>query len=267
MRLAVANIFLRLLSCRTNQTYIKAQRIGQSCSKKAGEKMKISRRQTMNKQIKRFWVTLIIIWTVGCICTQLSFGIIWKNWRECINEPDCTSESVNLALRTNIIESAGYFLASHSDYQTFLNRVEMCEINGTDYKELRTILYSTIDHMEKARASYAVLKAASEKATYNQKIVQQLLIFDYDSFRVKYGLNEPIFNKVKSLLGKGDIVGLDVEMLANLESILSELCIAKIALEKDQLPEISILWRVNQAYSEVHLFGQYVSEVLKAILY
>jgi hypothetical protein len=224
----------------------------------------------MNKNFKELFCKLILMIIVYCFSTLISFALIEANWRECANAfVGCNSQSQSLTpiLKTYVIESAGYFLNSHSDYQAFLNRVEMSEINGIDYNTLREILYSAIENIEKAKAAYSNLKTASEKIPYNQAIIDKLMKFDYDGFQVQYELIEPIFTKVKIFLSKGDIAGFDLTMLANMDMILSKLYIIKSTVDKDQLPEISRLWRANQAYTEAQLFGQYMSEIFKDILF
>lgn len=221
----------------------------------------------MNKQSKKIFVTVNILMIICCYCTQVSFARIWGNWRDCVNSNDCTGDSSTSLLGTYILESAGYFLSSHSDYQTFLTQVELSESNCLNYNDLREIIYSTIENMEKSRASYANLKAAAEKIPYNQKIIEQLMKFDYNGFMIRYDLNEPVFMKIKTYLCKGDIPGFDSAILVTFDSILDQLYLIKNSVDKDQLPEISLLWRINQAYAEHHLLGQYLSEVLKAILF
>ena len=182
----------------------------------------------MSKQIKKYFVTVIVVLSIFCICSPFANASIAANWRECLNGPGCTctltldiTKSTIPTLKTYIMESTGYFLTSHSDYQDFLNRVEMSDIKGIDYKELRELIYSTIDNMEKARDAYVNLKTAAEKIPYNQEMIDQLMKFDYDGFLVKNGLLEPIFSKIQNLLGKGDIVGLDNAVLANMDTILN----------------------------------------------
>ncbi|MCU0288501.1 MAG: hypothetical protein MUF15_19165, partial [Acidobacteria bacterium] len=60
--------------------------------------------------------------------------------------------------------------------------------------------------------------------------------------------------------------GLDNTILSNMETILKQLYIVKTIVDKDLIPDVSILWRLNQLYMEAHLFGQYMSEILKANL-
>jgi len=182
----------------------------------------------MSKQIKKYFVTVIMVLSIFSFCSPFSYAYVAANWRECLNGPGCTctltldiTKSTIPTLKTYIMESTGYFLTSHSDYQDFLNRVEMSDIKGIDYKELRELIYSTIDNMEKARDAYVNLKTAAEKIPYNQEMIDQLMKFDYDGFLVKNGLLEPIFSKIQNLLGKGDIVGLDNAVLANMDTILN----------------------------------------------
>ncbi len=225
----------------------------------------------MSNQIKRYCVYVIIAIFFCFFCIPISYARIEFNWRECASAPGCTStltlQVTAPTLKTYIIESAGYFLNSHSSYQAFLNRIEMSETNGIDAGEFEDTIYSAIENMEKAKAAYANLKTVSEKTPYNQEMIDHLMIFDYDGFRVKYGLVEPIFEKVKTFLGKGDITGLDEAALANMDTILSKLYEIKSSVDKGLVPEIALLWRANQAYAEAQLFGQYVSEVFRDILF
>jgi hypothetical protein len=143
----------------------------------------------------------------------------------------------------------------------------MSEASGIDSADLKNSLYNAIDNMEKAKMAYSNLKLASEKTPYNLEMIDHLIKFDYDGFRVKYGLNEVIFEKLSTFLAKGDIAGFDGAVIENMDTILIMLYQVKSPVEKGLAPEICILWRTNQAYSEAQLFGQYMSEVFKAILF
>lgn len=210
------------------------------------------------------------------IASLSSFGYsaLSGNWRECLVAPGCTctvaldiAKSSTATLKTYIILSAGYSFDSYAAYQSFLSRVEMADINGVDYKELKIILYKAIDRMEKARAAYENVKMIAGKTAYHQEMIDKLMRFDYDGFRIRYGLNEPIFDRVKSLLISGDIPGLDDAVISNMDAILKQLYTAKAIVDKDSLPDVSVLWRITQSYFEAQLFGQYMSEVFRDILF
>ena len=200
--------------------------------------------------------------------TLFSYPYLVANWRECISAPGCSCllQGTMLPLTPSITESAGCFLNSHSAYQAFLNRVEMADINGIEFNELKDILYNALDNMEKAKAAYANVKTAALKVPNDPVMIDKLMKFDYDSFQVNYDLIGPIFEKVKGFLIKGDVSGIDDAMLANMDNILRQLYEVKAALAKTQLPDIALLWQLNQSYTNAQLFGQYMSQIIKANL-
>jgi len=227
----------------------------------------------MNNKSKKVMFQAIIGLVLVFSLSIFGYSALTWNWRECLAAPGCTCtltldipKSTTTTLKTNIILSAGYSFDSYANYQAFLGRVEMADINGVDFKELRAILYSAIDHMEKARAEYENVKLAAAKTAYNQEMIDKLMKFDYEGFRIQYGLNEPIFERVKSLLINGDIPGLDDTVISNMDAILKQLYTARAIVDKDSTPDVSILWRINQSYFEAQLFGQYLSEILKSNL-
>jgi len=221
----------------------------------------------MNKKVKTLMLRCFVVLFITCFCTQLSLARIWQNWRDCINSNDCTEDSSTSLLGTYILESAGYFLKSNAAYQEFLYCVEMSESKGIESADFKNALYNAIDNMKKSNAAYSNLKTASEKIPYNQEMIDQLMKFDYDGFRIKNGLNEPIFEKLRAFLSKGDIAGFDAAVIANMDAILSRLYELKVSVDKGMVPEIALIWRTSQAYTEAQLFGQYMSEVFSDILF
>ena len=224
----------------------------------------------MNKIFKKIMCQTVIGLILIFSLSIFGYSYLTYNWRECLNTTDCTCTLTLYvtppALKIYITESTGYFLNSHSSFQAFLNRVELAEINGINPNEMKSIFNSAIENMEKAKASYESFKIASEKTSYNQEMIDKLMKFDYDRFRLQYGLIESIFKRVKNLLVNGDINGLDNTVITNMGSILKQLYSIKAIVDKNLIPDVSILWRINQAYLEAHLFGQYMSEILKANL-
>ena len=202
--------------------------------------------------------------------TLLAYPDLVANWRECLAAPGCSCKLTlqvmqdTPALKTYIVESAWYFLTSHGDYQDFQALVEMTDINGVDSQGMKTILDSAIDNMEKARAVYANLKVAAADIPNDRAMIDRLRVFDYDGFQAKFGLLGPVYEKVKALLVKGDTAGLDDAVLANMDAILKQLYEVKTIVDGDRSPDIAILWRLNQTYFEAQLFGQYMSEIIKA---
>ena len=222
----------------------------------------------MIKKLKRFISNFFLGVLILILFNTITYSRIVGNWADSGFEGDGgKSEALtSFNIRIYVIEGAGYFLNSHSNFQEFLNRVELSDLNGIDFNDMREILYKAIEDMEKAKNVYYNLKKEADITPYNQVMINFLLDFDYDNFREEKGLNLIEYNKVKNYLIKGDIRGVFSTFLLNSESILEQLYTIKEWIDSDKFPEISILWRVNQAYFEAQLFGQYTSEIFYSIL-
>lgn len=162
-----------------------------------------------------------------------------------------------------IIEGAGYFLASHADSQTLLNKLELSEINGVNYPEVQGILNSAIANMENACATFKSLIQLAKETPYDQTVIDKLRKFDYQGFMKTNNLVGDIFIKVQGFLAKGDVTGAYIELKASKDAIIAQLYVIKDALDSNLFPDTNLLYRVNQAYSETMLFGQYVAQVFK----
>lgn len=163
------------------------------------------------------------------------------------------------------IVGAGYYLKSHSDMIIFLNMIEISELSGLDYDGLRNTLDSAIENMEKARDTYYQLKSLVAVTPYNQEVIDKLLVFNYDGFQNNRGLNAVIFGKVKKFLSVGDVRGVYYLFYEDLELLFERIKNLKSIVDNERVLEIYELWRINQKYSELQLFGQYVSEVFYAL--
>lgn len=164
-----------------------------------------------------------------------------------------------------VIEAAGHFLESHSDFLLFLNRIELADLNGVDYSELQSMINNTIANMENAKTKYNELTQIADAAPYDQSFITGLLNFDYASLQQDKSLNSVIFNEVENYLSTGDIRGIFHKTLADTQHILDMLTLIKSAVDAETLPETEDLWRVNQAYSETQLVGQYAAEVFSEV--
>jgi hypothetical protein len=164
-----------------------------------------------------------------------------------------------------ISKGAGFFLKSHSDMLLFLNLIEISEISGLDFVELQKALNSAIDNIEKASETYHQLKSLAAVTPYNQEVIDKLIVFDYDGFEREKGLNAVIFGKVKKILSIGDVREAYNLFYKDLEYLFERIKSLKSTVDSERIPKISELWRINQKYSELQLFGQYLSEVFYAL--
>lgn len=164
-----------------------------------------------------------------------------------------------------IIEGASFFLQSNSDYQLFLNKIELSDIYGSNYIELQDIIDKVIENIELAHLKYFEVWHTSKLLDYDSAVLEKLSKFDYSSYQVKNNLNPSIFKQVTSLLKYGYVREAYEKFYEEIGDILEELKIIKTSIEEKTIPEIAKCWRINQLYLESELFGQYVSEVFFAI--
>jgi hypothetical protein len=164
-------------------------------------------------------------------------------------------------IRLHVMEAAGYFLKSQSDMLLFLNKIELEEINGIEYNELRPIINSAVWNMQNAMATYLALTQIADSTPYNQAVITDLINFDYFSFRESKELNSVITDQVKNYLSGGDIRGLYQELFSDSQTILDMLTMVKTIVDADGVPGTTDLWVINHSYSQTLLFGQYAAEI------
>jgi len=222
------------------------------------------RRKKMIKQSIQIVLKVFIGIIILLALNHNSFAYIIANRGDSIFDNDWERK---FSMKSYIIEGAGYFLKSYSDYLLFLNRIEMSELNGIDYNELRIILKKAIENMQNAKNAYYNLKRTAKATPYNQDLINLLLSFDYDNFQKAKGLNRDTFKYIKIYLKKGDVRGIFCRLQKNSGKILDKLYLIKDSIDIDSFPDISILWRVNKKYSHTILFGQYAAEVFQSIIF
>jgi len=170
-------------------------------------------------------------------------------------------------IRLHIIEGAGYFLKSYSDFLLFLNKVELSDIESEriDYTGLRQLINNTVVHMENAKERYDILKQIADNTPYNQTVISRLLDSNYSLLEESSDSKSVIFNEVEIYLRSGDVRGIYHQMLADTQQILDMLNVIKSAVEAEVIPENSDLWKVNRFYSKTLMFGQYTAEIFSRI--
>ncbi len=165
-----------------------------------------------------------------------------------------------------VIKGAGFYLDAYSDILVLLNRVEKSDLIGMDYSEGRQISERALDNMYNAIYTYYYLIRRAEMTPYNEAVITKLMVFDYAGFMEKWGLNSVLFKKVEEYLQKGDITGMYKYIYIELTAIVQILHHIRDELSLGKLPELSILWKLNERCSKTLLFGQYMSRVFYTIL-
>jgi hypothetical protein len=175
--------------------------------------------------------------------------------------PNGMASISSITLRQLIAYGGGHFFKSAGQINQFFCLVESSEITGPDYKTLQKNLNAAIYYMAQARDTYLQLKNLASVTPYNQEVIYKLLTFNYDSFQEENGLFPVIFEKVKGFLAAGNVTGIYCEFYSYTGHILDLLYTLKKDVDSEIFPDISNIWKVNQKYSEVKLFGQYVAMV------
>lgn len=175
--------------------------------------------------------------------------------------PNGVASTSNITLRQLIAFGGSNFLKSAGHINQFFSLVESSELTGPDYNALQKTINAAIYYMEQARITYLQLKDLASETPYNQEVIYKLLNFHYDSFQEENGLFPVIFEKVKGFLAAGNVTGIYDELYYYTGHILDLLYTLKKNVDSEIFPDISTVWKVNQKYSEVKLFGQYVAMV------
>lgn len=165
-----------------------------------------------------------------------------------------------------IVQGAGYFLEANMDIQSLLRQVELQDLQGINYQEMQAVVNSALENMNNAKQAYELLIQTALKTPYNQPVIEILKDFDYESFSKEYGLSGVIFEKVRGFLQKGDITGVFKYTHSRCLEIIDLLDTIKQSVTRDQLPGLSIFWRLNESTADVSLFGSYVARVFAVIL-
>lgn len=206
-------------------------------------------------------ITLIILLSMG-----LSGVIILNGTDSTYNSSGSGDKyNSNYPIKSLIIVGASHFLESSSNFQAFLREIELADISGPDYEKMKRILNASAVSIQVASSTYAELKSLSETIPYNQEIIDKLKSFDYESFKEGKKLNPQIFQIVKKYLSQGYVSELYGEMLSNTLEISEDLKNIKNAIDKNNYPDIWLVWGVYQKYTDSQLFGMYVSMIFKSI--
>jgi hypothetical protein len=208
--------------------------------------------------------TLILVLTLFVSMTL--FGLVVGNHGDSgYNGSGDGYNAIDNPLKTLIITGAGHFIQSHALFQQFLNKIELAELYGINYDELRGIINDTLANIENARTTYYDLLKLASVTPYNESFIAALESFDYDGFTEKNHFNAIIFSKLATLLKNGNLTGVYQEIYQKTGEISRLLHIVKASVDKDIFPEIPVLWEINQVYFDSYFFGQYAAMVFNEV--
>jgi len=212
--------------------------------------------------MKRITILSTIIFALISINT---YGFYVSN-QTCLAFPNqCSSEFKALTLTPSlnelIIKAGGYYLQSHSNYNLLLKKLELAELEGIDYEELKSLIDRTISSLDSANKLYLKIWETSLILEYDPIIIDKLKSFDYIKYRREKRLLPSVFRIVEKLLRRGDVRGLFQKNYIDTRNLLTMLIDISSDIDLCTVPHVSKMWRTNQSFIEFNLVGQYSSEV------
>jgi hypothetical protein len=170
------------------------------------------------------------------------------------------------SLKYHIAEGGGHFLESYSHALLFMQKMELSETRGFNQAEFKDLVSRALESMTQAHAHYVSLKQAADLTPYNMTINAVLKSFDYDAFQEEHGLRTDMFAVVKKYLKQGNIRGIYGETITRTAALLEILANLKAQVDAGMFPKIPDVWKLNQAYTDAFLIGQYVAQVFAEVL-
>ena len=213
--------------------------------------------------------TLIIFIFAVLLLVHNDYGYFSYN-RSCEAFPEQCEEGEGLGIAALplgqlIIEAAGCYIKSNSDFQLILREIELSSSYGANFVVLRELINNAIENMSMANSTYWQIWHTSKGLDYDLVVLEKLRQFDYFSYKTENNLDPIIFEKAANYLKSGDVRGTYKQAYNATGEILQNLETLKINIDKNKLPGIKTCWRLNQLYLVTELFGQYVSEVFFAL--
>ncbi len=164
-----------------------------------------------------------------------------------------------------VIAGGIFYLAACSDIDSLLQLYEAQETNGLDSDSFNYYLESVAANMKNAGAQYVKLIAAAETTPYNQTVRNLLITFDYTGFMKENNLIGPVFENVADHLREGDITGIFKRTHSEFTNVSEMLNRMKEKASMGGVPELSLMWRLNETVSVISLEGSYVARIFYAI--
>ena len=210
---------------------------------------------------KIFIGTVIIFFTITSINAYWVFNETHTAFQSVSNDSDSNLSSNATDLNTLVIQGASSLIKSRANFLLLLNKLELSNLNGLNFDDLKNDLNHSIQDLENAYEFYYRLKAVADSTPYNQSIIESLKIFDYSGFQKEKELAPNSFDLVTMYLSSGDIRGIYSYYFHEIGSLLSNLYQLRWLLSFNTFPELENVWRINQKYMNALLLGQYTAEV------
>ncbi|MCP4218343.1 MAG: hypothetical protein GY765_27145 [bacterium] len=192
----------------------------------------------------------------------------------------------NPVIADHIIAGASYLLESRGIFNRVMFQVEQSGLTNTTLAsspcatvvssrsatELEDMIKCATMSAKNAAESYEELILAAQSASYSKSVRCYLMSYDYSILHAtlkdnSMSTHNGLFTLTRDYLCKGDMTGIFIELhkqSLHIASLLDSLSKGfKPPVGGKYSPQIiSAIWRINQAYSEIILFGQFTAEIM-----
>ena len=142
----------------------------------------------------------------------------------------------------------------------------MQDIECVDFFALQRESGSSLVNMQNAEFIYMILVQQAEVTPYNDAVITRLKDFDYQSFMLENNLNPLVFAEVEEFLKNGDITGLLQKVHNDLVELTVMLKTVNDELVSNRVPQLPLLWKINETFSYLSLFGSFTARIFSAVL-
>jgi len=201
-------------------------------------------------------IKVILIIVLMAVLSSLDYAVFTMND---IVDGFGNGDGKNQAIEEYVVAGAKSFIESH---QNFLAVIQEFEINSSQDVNIPlsfTYTETALKQLQNSRYRYIKALEIAEQAGYNLAMIEKFMVFDYDGYISKYGLNKEIAGIAKSYLRKGDLLGIYRKNIDNLDIIINTLITIRDSMKAGEKPGIGILWDCIQQYSATFLFGNYAT--------
>ncbi len=213
----------------------------------------------MSRYLKKLAVRVFFVLILLFGITIDSYSIIVANRVE--RAFSCTDCNPHNPLEPLIIIGAGHYLNAYSDMLDILKICELADLKNPNLNALTLSINKVIRQVEKASETYSTIIELSFLLEYNPQVIQTLDEFDYASLKNKHPLQVAYIDEVEKYFSNGDIRDFFIRLGEGTESILISLRRIKAQTKNNSFPDVSLLWEVNEKFSENLFIGQYAAEI------
>ncbi len=168
-------------------------------------------------------------------------------------------------MNDSIIDGTSLFLQANASVNLLLNEVEIAEKETFNFENALLHVNSAIEKLQTAKSEYLKAVDIGRNTALDQDTVNYYKQFDYKGFAQLNQLNGEIMAEVSMFLQKGDINGVVIKNILEIDNILSLLEQIKAQLSNGIKPEIGVFWTLFQKYNSLGLFGNYATLVFNNV--